>query len=208
MPGNDWMFFLNSTTSTSDLSRILFLGFFWRSGLRHTQAAASSSSRPLDCLSTDETISQKSIVVVVRVRVVLLFLSKFFHRDVVLYIVARLTTTFRISKGNSDPRCKIGLERVTLFSLRTFFEFSLSLTNCVLRQQLFLYIYLVFTVSCLFVIVLKKIVITIIHATSICVIVLSRGTQFILMVIIKMNCVYIQLTFEKKPFIAFAIGFF
>ena len=106
--------------------------------MRHTQAAVSSSSRPLDCLSTDETISQKSIVVVVRVRVVLLFLSKFFHRDVVLYIVARLTTTFRISKGNSDPRYKIGLERVTLFSLRTFFEFSLSLTNCVLRQQLFL----------------------------------------------------------------------
>ena len=107
--------------------------------MRHTQAAASSSSRPLGCLSTDETISQKSIVVVVvRVRVVLLFLSKFFHRDVVLYIVARLTTTFRISKGNSDPRYKIVLERVTLFSLRTFFEFSLSLSNCVLRQQLFL----------------------------------------------------------------------
>ena len=69
---------------------------------------------------------------------------------------------------------------------------------------------IVFTVSCLFVIVLKKIVITIIHATSICVIVLSRGTQFILMVIIKMNYmyIYIQLTFEKKLFIAFAIGFF
>ena len=38
---------------------------------------------------------------------------------------------------------------------------------------------IVFTVSCLFVIVLKKIVITIIHATSICVIVLSRYTIYI-----------------------------
>ena len=84
---------------------------FWRSGGCATEAA-SSSRRPLGCLSTDETISQK----------LLLQQQYYFSRHFLqrCFILLR-ADNFHISKG--DFQDKIGLERVTTFSLRTNIDF-------------------------------------------------------------------------------------